>query len=232
VVNTGNILGKALSNEFGDTVFNSYVSHEENTITNKTDTSIVSVFANDSRNLIAAYTHQFRKGSVVCMCVFGDDIIGSDHSAQYFMLLGIVSSRLGSAATCSSSSGSPGVTCTATVVGWNPTGTLSWTPGANSHFSPQTCKLIAGSCSVKILSADQGPFSAMLAYSGDPLNAPSSKAFTITAPPGNSFPSSSTTAAPQSAGTYPTGLITVGGLAAIVIVVAGVVVLRRRRSLA
>jgi hypothetical protein len=103
VVNPGSPIGKALSNEFGSTVFKSYLSHEEDTVMNMTGTSIVSVFVNDSTNLIAAYTHQFRKGSVVCMGVFGDDIISNDQSAQYFLLLGMVSGRLGPVAILTSS---------------------------------------------------------------------------------------------------------------------------------
>jgi len=94
VVNTVSVIGKALSNEFGNTVFESYVSHEENSVTNMSGTSIVSVFVNDSTNLIASYTHQFRKGAVVCFGFFGDDIIATDQSAQYFLLSGMVSGRL------------------------------------------------------------------------------------------------------------------------------------------
>jgi hypothetical protein len=88
-------IGQALSREFGPMVFKSYASHEENRLTNFTGTSISSVFVNDSQNLIASYSHQYRKGSVVCMCVFGDDVIANDMSAQYFLMLGIVSSKLG-----------------------------------------------------------------------------------------------------------------------------------------
>jgi hypothetical protein len=102
-VNVGNPIGRALYNEFGGTVFKSYVSHEEDTVTNLTDTSIVAVLANDSRNLIASYTHQFRRGTVVGFGFFGDDIIGTDLSAQYFMLQGIVFGRGGPAATQASS---------------------------------------------------------------------------------------------------------------------------------
>ena len=103
VVNTGSVIGRALSDEFGSTVFKSYASHEENSVMNMTGTSIASVFVKDSTNLIAAYTHQFRKGSVVCMGVFGDDIIATDQSAQYFLLLGIVSGRLGPASVAAGS---------------------------------------------------------------------------------------------------------------------------------
>ena len=102
-VNVGSPIGRALYNEFGGTVFKSYVSHEEDTVTNTSDTSIVAVLANDSRNLIASYTHQFRKGMVVGFGFFGDDIIATDLSAQYFMLQGIVLGRGGPAATVTSS---------------------------------------------------------------------------------------------------------------------------------
>lgn len=93
VVNTGGPIGKALSNEFGGTVFKSYLSHEEDRVTNMTGTTIVSVMVNDSTNLIASFTHQFRKGAVVCFGFFGDDIIATDQSAQYFLLQGVVYGR-------------------------------------------------------------------------------------------------------------------------------------------
>jgi hypothetical protein len=102
-VNLANPIGRPLSNEFGGTVFKSYVEHEEDSVTNMSGTSIVSVFVNDSTNLIASYTHQFRRGTVVGFGFFGDDIIATDLSAQYLMLLGIVYGRGGPLATLSSS---------------------------------------------------------------------------------------------------------------------------------
>ena len=97
------------------------------------------------------------------------------------------------------------------------------------------CTLTAASCSVKILNAASVSFSATLTYNGDANNAPSSRAFAmIASSPGASTSSApvqtiSTTLAPQSSGTYPTGLIVVGGLATVV-AVAGAIVLRRRRK--
>ncbi|HVB95576.1 MAG TPA: hypothetical protein VND41_03115 [Nitrososphaerales archaeon] len=102
-VNLGNPIGSTLSKEFGGTVFKSYVEHEDNSVTNMSGTSIVSVFVNDSTNLIASYTHQFRKGTVVGFGFFGDDIIFTDQSAQYFMLLGIVYGRGGPSESLTSS---------------------------------------------------------------------------------------------------------------------------------
>jgi len=115
-VNTGSAIGKALSTEFGGTVFKAYKNHEENTITNMTHTSVVSVFVNDSKNLIASYTHQFKKGNVLNFGFFADDIINSDHSAQYLMILGIASAGGGGATTVASSlTASASSTSTATV---------------------------------------------------------------------------------------------------------------------
>jgi hypothetical protein len=105
-VNPDNPIGKALYDEFGGTVFKSYFEHEEDTVTNMTDTSIVAVFVHDSTNLIASYTHQYKKGTVVGFGFFGDDIIGTDTSAQYFMLQGMVLGRSAPALTLSSSTSS------------------------------------------------------------------------------------------------------------------------------
>jgi hypothetical protein len=128
VVNDGSVMGKAISNEFGETVFKSYLSHEENTVTNMSGTSIVSVFVNDSTNLIAAYTHHFRKGLVVCMGVFGDDIVAGDQSAQYFLLLGIASRSLGPTSIVPNS----------TTVLASPTASSSTTEGtSNTAPAPQ-----------------------------------------------------------------------------------------------
>ncbi len=116
VVNRDSPIGKALYDEFGGKAFNSYLSHEEDGIRNMTGTSIVSVFVNDSTNLIAAYTHQFRKGLVVCMGIFGDDVIATDLSAQYFLLLGLVSAKLGPTATLTGSTTSTSTTTTSSTL--------------------------------------------------------------------------------------------------------------------
>lgn len=94
VVNPADPIGKALLDEFGRVVMRSYVEHEDDTVTNMSGTSVVAVFVNDSTNLIAPYTHQFRKGTVLCFDIFGDDIIATDPSAQYLLLQGLM---LGSA---------------------------------------------------------------------------------------------------------------------------------------
>jgi len=133
-VNVRTTIGRALYNEFGGTVFKSYGSHEENTVTNMSGTSIVAVLANDSRNLIASYTHQFRKGVVVCFGFFGDDIIATDPAAQYFMLQGMV---LGGGPGATLSSSTTTLTNSTTTVSGSTTETMSssMTPASQTTVS-------------------------------------------------------------------------------------------------
>jgi hypothetical protein len=136
VVNPTNPIGKALYDEFGSVVMKSYVDHEEDTVMNLTDTQIVAVFVNDSRNLIAPYTHQFRKGMVVCFDIFGDDIIGTDLSAQYFLLQGIVLGRSAPSSTIETSSTTV-ATPTTTSSSTTATSTQAPTPPAETTVASQ-----------------------------------------------------------------------------------------------
>jgi hypothetical protein len=138
VVNPTNPIGKALYDEFGSVVMKSYVEHEEDTVMNMTDTQIVAVFVNDSRNLIAPYTHQFRKGTVVCFDIFGDDIIGTDPSAQYFMLQGMILGRGGQAATPASSTTSLASSATTLSGQTAASSTLEQTPSSAMATSTST----------------------------------------------------------------------------------------------
>ena len=89
LVNGNNAFGAALSSVFGDVVFKSYVAHEENSVTNRTDTAVVATFSNVPGILVASYVHQYKEGLVACLCVFGDDMISIDTSAQYFVLFAV-----------------------------------------------------------------------------------------------------------------------------------------------
>lgn len=101
--NTLNAMGKALSIEFGDNVLTEYSRAEEDGVTNMTGTSVVATFANESRILIASYVHEFRRGTVVCVCVQADSMMMLSRSAQYLLLLGIISAALHTAVSCSQS---------------------------------------------------------------------------------------------------------------------------------
>lgn len=85
-VNNASTIGQLLLGKFHGNIFGSYKSHEENGVTNRTDTSIIAAFANTSSNLVAAYVHLYMHGSVICLCIFGDDIIANDQTAQYFLV--------------------------------------------------------------------------------------------------------------------------------------------------
>lgn len=176
----GGVIGRALAREFGNTVFKSYFSHEENSITNMTGTSIISIFANQSGTLVAAYTHEFRKGVVVALGVFGDDIVSSDASVQYFLLSGMISRLLSTNVDCSRTMVAVGssVSCTAKVIGWTPTGIISWSSNGNAttNFAQTSCALLpsSGACSATIKSLSTGFSVIKASYSGDSNNTPSS----------------------------------------------------------
>jgi len=239
--NANNVIGKALAKEFGSVVFKPYKAHEENVVTNMTGTSIISTFSNQSIGLVASYVHDFGKGRVVCMCVFGDDIIGTDPSAQYFLSLGIISASLYPQVACTGSS------CTVTVEGWGPTGSVSWSSDGKSSVSPATCQLSGGSCSVTI-SGSAGITSLLtVRYSGDPQNAPSTNAFSWSAangvtkaPPSLTASSTASTSATSvtSDGTFTVtgqtgssgiGLLEVSLALVAVMVLAGAVLVLRRK---
>ena len=86
---------------------------------------------------------------------------------------------------CSPSSvalGSPS-TCTATVTGSSPTGTITWsqtsTNGGSVTFSASTCALSSGSCFVTATGLSAGSVLVLGAYGGDGSNAPSSGTFSL-----------------------------------------------------
>lgn len=70
--------------------------------------------------------------------------------------------------------GSP-TTCTGTVTGINPTGTLSWESNGLGTFSSTSCVLSSGSCAVSYTPTSNSPQITITAsYSGDPNNVGSS----------------------------------------------------------
>ena len=77
--------------------------------------------------------------------------------------------------------GSPS-TCTATVTGASPTGTVTWSQSGSGlvTFSSSTCALSAGSCSVTATGLSAGPVTVHGTYGGDSGNAASSGTFSLT----------------------------------------------------
>jgi hypothetical protein len=89
VVNEGNPIGAGLAKAFGNTVFDSYHAHEEAAIRNFSHTSVIATFGNWSGTYVGAYTHQYKHGTVVCLCISSDDVILTDMSLQYSVVLSV-----------------------------------------------------------------------------------------------------------------------------------------------
>jgi hypothetical protein len=98
--------------------------------------------------------------------------------------------------SCSSnlvSIGQP-VTCTATVTGSNPTGTITWsTSSSTGNFSQPVCTLSNGTCSTTYVDSDPGSVTIAACYSGDSNNAPNSGSATLTVTSGPVYYSSNYT---------------------------------------
>ncbi|MDA4137038.1 MAG: hypothetical protein OK449_08625 [Thaumarchaeota archaeon] len=109
--------------------------------------------------------------------------------------------------------------CTATETGASPTGTVTWTTNATGTFSPKTCTLSSGSCSVSYTPSVPSPAKVNASYSGD-LNNPASSAYssisgvkaiateTVTCSPSSVTTGSATTCSDTVSGVSPTGTIT------------------------
>lgn len=89
VANTSNPISVALREKFGGRVFGLYHPHEESAVANGTD-SIIARFPSFRGHLVAAYAHAYKAGHVVNIGVFGTDIISSDRTSQYFLILGLL----------------------------------------------------------------------------------------------------------------------------------------------
>jgi hypothetical protein len=70
--------------------------------------------------------------------------------------------------------------CTATVSGSSPTGTVSWTSTGSGTFSSTLCTLSSGSCSVNYTPSSTSQTTIMASYSGDANNAGSSNSYSLT----------------------------------------------------
>jgi hypothetical protein len=82
-------IGQRLLAYFGGMMGSSYVSHEENAVSNWTQTAVVATFANKSGLVVASYVHRYGKGAVFCYCIFGEDTINNDPPTEYFMLASV-----------------------------------------------------------------------------------------------------------------------------------------------
>jgi hypothetical protein len=68
-------------------------------------------------------------------------------------------------------------TCTAYVTGWDPRGNVVWSqtgPGS-VLFTPSSCQLTAGKCTVKVSGSSAGVVHLVATYLGDPSNLESAR---------------------------------------------------------
>ncbi len=125
-------------------------------------------------------------GSVAVQASYGGNSGNTPSSGSYGLKVGKVSTSV--AISCSSTTlnvGAP-VTCTAVVQGGylSQTGTVTWSKASGSGkvtFSPMTCTLSAGSCSVTVTATAAGSVKIKAAYGGDSNNLRSSATVVLTA---------------------------------------------------
>jgi YVTN family beta-propeller protein len=106
--------------------------------------------------------------------------------------------------SCTPDSDSGNYTCNATVTGEDPTGTVDFsvTEGpdqlGSSYFSPESCSLSSGECSVTynphLFSDEEGTATVKAEYDGDPFNAPSADEVSVNYPSSTATETSSSEA--------------------------------------
>ena len=119
----------------------------------------------------------------------GDSTHGASSTSSPFSLT-IQKTTTSTTVTCSPSTGVEGVvgTCTATVSGYHPSGTVSWSQVAGTGsvtVSPASCILSSinsssSECLVSVTGESLGPVTLEAAYGGDSNNLPSSATLLIT----------------------------------------------------
>ena len=119
-------------------------------------------------------------GSVTIEASYGGDSNYGPSSGTFSLT---IASKTSTSVVCTPSpvySGSP-TTCTATVTGTSPTGTVSWSTSGRGAFSTNSCTLSSsGSCSVSYTpSSSTSPVTITGAYNGDANNFASSGIFSL-----------------------------------------------------
>ena len=94
VANDSNAIAVAMHNAFGFSVFqHGYYGHEENVITNSSDSIIVYWDVDNwtnSSEIVATYSHSYQGGLVIHSGIFGTDLIANNLQMQFFVLVSIL----------------------------------------------------------------------------------------------------------------------------------------------
>jgi parallel beta-helix repeat protein len=108
-----------------------------------------------------------------------DNSFPQTYEQSVSLQLALNSSTLVSCSPNPVSIGSP-VTCTATVSGSNPTGTVTWSTSSSAgSFNQSVCTLSDGSCSTTYTDSSPGSVIIAASYGGDSNNVPSSGLFIL-----------------------------------------------------
>jgi len=128
--------------------------------------------------------------------------------------LGSVTPAIATSVSCSPSSvpiGSPTI-CMATVTGKSPSGTVTWATSGAGTFSPSSCILVSGICSVAYTPSTITSLQTITAnYQGDSNNAPASGTFPLSVTPSKSTTSVTCSPSPVPEGSPTTCTAVVGG---------------------
>ncbi len=87
--NMSNPIAIALRTRFGTNVFTFYHLHEQNHVTNSSD-SIIASYPQSGGLRVAAYSHKYKTGGVTHIGIMSDDVIRIDPSAKYFLILSLL----------------------------------------------------------------------------------------------------------------------------------------------
>ena len=85
-VNATNPVGSLLNHYYGSTVDATYSTHEENRVSNYSRTSIIATYLASPEVTVASYIHEYGRGAVFSISIFGEDLIQTNPSTQYFLI--------------------------------------------------------------------------------------------------------------------------------------------------
>jgi hypothetical protein len=142
-----------------------------------------------------SYTPSAPPSSVMISASYGGDFYNPGSSASYSLSADKDVTAVTVQCTPSPAAAGSPTTCTASVSGDSPTGTMTWTTSGVASFSPAaTCALSAGSCAVYYTpSPATSPLTITAAYSGDGDNDPGMGTFPLAVSSAASSSTSTTT---------------------------------------
>jgi hypothetical protein len=148
-----------------------------------------------------SYTPSAPPSSVKISASYGGDTYNPGSSASYSLSAGKDVTAVTVQCTPSPAAAGSIATCTASVSGDSPTGTMTWTTSGVASFSPAaTCTLSSGACAVYYTPSPSAvPLTITAAYSGDGNNDPSMGTFSLAVGAAASSSTSMTTSSSSSA---------------------------------